>query len=149
MSNYIGSMKKGNMLALMSRIREKANRLIVSELEKKGIDGIVPSHGEILMHLFLSGTTTMNDLAQRIHRSRPTVTVLVDKLTDFGYVTREKSTEDSRVTFIALTEKGRKLKPVFDGISKKLADLLYQDLSDEQCVYIETVLSGISERIVE
>jgi hypothetical protein len=45
-------MKKGNALSLISRIREKANKFIVRELENHGIKGIVPSHGEILVLLF-------------------------------------------------------------------------------------------------
>ncbi len=35
--------KKGNALSLISRIREKANRFIIRELENHGIKGIVPS----------------------------------------------------------------------------------------------------------
>lgn len=131
----------------MSRIREKANRLIVAELEKHGVEGIVPSHGEIMMHLFTSGPVTMNDLAEKIHRTKPTVTVLVDKLSASGYVVREKSDEDSRVTCVRVTEKGKKLKPVFDAVSKKLNAALYRDLSDEDAVLIESALKRIGERL--
>ncbi len=41
-------MSTGNTIMLISRIREKANRLIVHELEEHGITGIVPLHGDIL-----------------------------------------------------------------------------------------------------
>lgn len=140
-------MKKGNMLALMGRIRESANRLIVEDLEANGVEGIVPSHGGIMRQLFLSGPMTMNDLARAIHRTKPTVTVLVDKLVGYGYVTREKSAEDSRVTFISLTGKGRKLKPVFDAVTAKLNAVLYQDLSDGEAELIEASLERICDRI--
>jgi DNA-binding Lrp family transcriptional regulator len=67
----------------------------------------------------------MKDLADKIHRTKPTVTVLVDKLVELGYVTKEKSYEDSRVTYISLTEKGAALKPVFTEISDTLNALVY------------------------
>jgi len=41
-------MKENNIIALASRLTEKAHKLIISELEARGIHGIVPSHGGIL-----------------------------------------------------------------------------------------------------
>lgn len=136
-------MKKNNMIALVGRITEKANRLIVRELEARGIRGIVPSHGGILVHLFTGESYTMKELAERIHRTKPTVTVLVDKLVALGYVTKEKSREDSRITFIRLTEKGKALKPSFDEISEKLNAVVYKGLSDREAEYMEERLEQI------
>ena len=125
MSNYAINMKQGNALALISRIREKANRFIVRELESHGIEGIVPSHGDILVILFQGEKYTMKKLADKINRTKPTVTVLIEKLVEYGFVEKEKSYTDSRVTYIKLTKKGIELKPIFDEISKKLNAILY------------------------
>jgi hypothetical protein len=54
-------MHSGNALALISRIREKANRFIVRELENHGVNGIVPSHGVILIILFQGEKYTMTN----------------------------------------------------------------------------------------
>jgi len=134
---------KKNAIALASRITEKAHRLIIRELEARGIEGIVPSHGGILGHLFTGERYTMKDLAEKIHRTKPTVTVLIDKLVGLGYVIKEKSREDSRVTFIRLTEKGLELKPIFIEVSEKMNAIVYKDLSEEQANYIEAVLEKI------
>ena len=140
-------MSKGNGLALMSRIREKANRLITDELAERGIEGIVPSHGDILGLLFREGSCPMNDIAEKIHRTRPTVTVLVDKLSDLGYVRRRKSSDDSRVTFIELTDEGRSLKPALDAISKKLNRAVYGSLSEDESLSLEAMLSRILDTL--
>ena len=140
-------MKTGNVIALASRIREKANRLIVSELAKRGISGIVPSHGDILIRLFDGQRYTMKDIAERIHRTKPTVTILVDKLVDLGYVVKEKSVEDSRVTFVALTEAGLALQPVFVEISHKLNTAVYRGLSDNQAEVLEAMLQKINNNL--
>jgi len=137
-------MSTGNAIALISRIREKANRFIIHELEEHGITGIVPSHGDILNILFCEERCTMKDLAIKIHRTKPNVTVLIDKLVDCGYVKKEKSTEDSRVTYISLTEKGASLKPVFFYISKKLQKIVYGGLSDEDAESLEIILQKIN-----
>jgi DNA-binding MarR family transcriptional regulator len=140
-------MKQGNLIALVSRISEKAHKLIVRELESHGIGGIVPSHGDILAQLLNGEKYTMKDLAEKIHRTKPTVTVLIDKLVNLGYVTKEKSSEDSRVTFIGLTEKGLGLKPSFIEISERLNAVVYKELSDEEAEYLEAALERINRNI--
>ncbi len=129
----------------MSRIREKANKLIVHELKTHGIEGIVPSHGEILFHLYAGKTYTMKELAERIHRTKPTVTVLIDKLVDYGYVSKEKSSEDSRVTFITLTEKGLQLEPIFSMIGDKLNSIIYSGLTEQEAIILEKMLATINQ----
>jgi len=141
--------KKGNAVALISRIKEKANKFIIHELEEHGIEGIVPSHGEILVILFQGGQYSMKELAEKIGRTKPTVTVLVDKLVDFGYVVRETCAADNRVTYIGLTEKGRSLKPVFDEISQKLNSLVYGDMLPEEAAHLEKILSDMNRRFDE
>lgn len=140
-------MKRNNVVALASRITDKAHKLIVQELEHHGIHGIVPSHGGILSLLFSGEKYTMKDLAEKIHRTKPTVTVLVDKLVQLGYVTKEKSYEDSRVTYITLTEKGNALKPLFTEISYKLNSVVYKDVSEADAEYVEKVLKKINQNL--
>jgi len=127
----------------MSRIKEKANRFIIRQLEEHGVQGIVPSHGEIMVHLFESKKYTMKELAEKIHRTKPTVTILINKLVDYGYVTKEKSLEDSRVTYITLTPKGLELRPIFQEISAKLNILVYDGLTEPEAVFFEKMLFNI------
>lgn len=148
MSNYNKNMKK-NVIALASRITEKSHRFIVRELEARGIEGIVPSHGGILVNLFTGEKYTMKDLAEKIHRTKPTVTVLIDKLVSLGYVTKEKSREDSRVTFISLTQKGLDLKPVFIEVSEIVNAIVYKGLSEEEVDSVETTLEKIKQNLGE
>lgn len=127
-------------LSLISRILDKGNRFIIDQFEANGIEGLVPSHGDILAVLYACEKSTMKDIAEKIHRTKPTVTVLVDKLEKLGYVCREKSTDDSRVTFIMLTDKGKSFKPVFENISRDLNNMLYNNLSDDESELIDKLL---------
>ena len=140
-------MEQKNMVALMSRITELTNRMIVDELAAHGIKGIVPSHGGILTKLFSGKPYTMQEMAAAIHRTKPTVTVLVGKLEAQGYVKREKSREDSRVTFLHITEKGRALEPVFQEISDKMNAIVYRGLSGEQAEKMEDCLLQMLKRL--
>ena len=137
-------MRKNNAIALMSRIREQANKLIVRELRQQGVEGIVPSHGEIMVHLFAAEECTMQNLAKQINRTKPTVTVLIEKLVACGYVVKEKSAEDNRVTLIKLSAKGWELKPIFEVISAKMNAVVYQGLCEEEAEMLEKVLTQIN-----
>ena len=132
-----------NLLALVSKIHEKGNRFIIEELKKNGAEGLVPSHGDILVCLYQNDKMTMKDIANTIHRTRPTVTVLVDKLEKSGYLKREISQEDNRYTYIVLTKKGQDFKPVFEKISQNLNNMLYKNLSEQEADILENLLQKI------
>ncbi|WP_338541511.1 MarR family winged helix-turn-helix transcriptional regulator [Paenibacillus tundrae] len=140
-------MPKYNASALIARIRDHVNKRIVHELEQHEVTGIVPSHGDVLMFLYREEALSIKMLAERVQRTQPTVTVLVNKLEKLGYVERHKSAEDSRVTMIRLTEQGRKLEPVFNQVSKQINEMIYSGLSDEQAEQLELLLSSIVRKM--
>ncbi len=139
-------MLKKTAVSLIGRIRDSANRLIISELEKHGVEGIVPSHGDILACLYQNGPVPMKDLAGYIHRTKPTVTVLVNKLVELGYVTREKDGGDNRITYTKLTEKGVALQPVFNEVSTRLNEVVYGGLTELEGENFEKILGKILRR---
>lgn len=126
--------------SLISKIHEKGNRFITEELNTNGIEGLVPSHGDILAVLYLNGKSTMKDIANKIHRTKPTVTVLVNKLEKLGFVKREKSDKDNRITYILPTQKALDFKPVFEKISTELNELLCKNLTEEESIILDNLL---------
>lgn len=144
---YNKLMPKYNAIALIARIRDHVNKRIVHELEQHEVTGIVPSHGDVLMFLYREDALSIKMLAERVQRTQPTVTVLVNKLEKLGYVERSKTAEDSRVTMIRLTEQGRKLEPVFNQVSKQINEMIYSGLSDEQAEQLELLLSSIVRKM--
>jgi len=139
-------MNKYNAAALISRINDQAQKLITTELEAQGIEGIVPSHGGVLMFLYQKDGLSVTELAEAIGRTQPTVTVLVNKLEKLGYVKRVKSQTDQRVTLIALTSKGRELEPIFRSVSARLNEKLYGNLSKDEGLELERLLDKITHR---
>ena len=119
-------------LSLISKIHEKGNKFILQELNSNGITELAPSHGDILAMLYQHSKLTMKEIAEKIHRSKPTVTILINKLEKFGFVKREKSYEDSRITYIMLTSKSKDFKPIFEKISKDLNKMLFKNLANNE-----------------
>lgn len=132
-----------DLLYLVSKIHEKGHRFIVEGLKNNDAEGLVPSHGDILFCLYKNEKMTMKDIANHIHRTKPTVTVLVDKLEKLGYLKREQSQEDSRYTYITLTKKGKDFQKIFEKISNDLNAMLYKNLSENEAELLEELLRKI------
>ena len=126
-----------------SRIRKAGNQFLTNELEKAGLKGIVPSHGDIIKCLLMS----MQELAKKVDRTKATVTVLIDKLEKLELVKRTRSSKDNRVTLIELTQKGLDFKPVFEKISHDLNEKAYKGFSTEEAELVETLMDRIRKNL--
>ena len=118
------------LIDTIARIREKADAFLVAELNRRGVTGLVPSHGAILAQLYRFGPLPMGRLAHLIRRKKNTVTTLVRKLEAGGYVTCDKAPTDSRVTLVAPTDKTTAFRPDFEAISQALLHRAWGDTSD-------------------
>ena len=117
-----------HIISLVSRIREKANRLITEELAVRGLGDLKPIHGDLLYALFSCDRPTMKDLAEKVDRKKSTVTTLVDKLVSLGYAVKERDARDSRSFRVSLTREGEALKPHLIAISQALLSRVYKDM---------------------
>lgn len=116
----------------LSRTLALANRFIAARLKTSGLDGIAPSHGDILAQLLAHDRLSMQDLAHAIGRDPSTVTALVKKLAAAGYVRTGKDAADRRATMVSLTERGRDLRADFAGISRELLDVQGRGIGIEE-----------------
>jgi MarR family transcriptional regulator, organic hydroperoxide resistance regulator len=118
------------IIALVSTVRDKANRFIAEQLKRRGIIDIATPYGDIFVNLFKTGELTMGDIAQKIDRDKSTVTSLVKKLGELGYVKTSASPSDSRVTMVRLTPRGLALEGDFNEISTQLQKRIYKGFTD-------------------
>lgn len=142
-------MSPSKVVAQISRIHEGAHRLILRELEVRGVEGVVPSHGDILHHLFVEDRLPMTELAGRIGRTKATVTALVDKLESRGFVARERDGGDGRVCRVRLTERGQALRPAFEEVSEVLNRRLLGGFREEEVRALEGMLDRLRANLRE
>uniref|UniRef100_C6DYT9 Transcriptional regulator, MarR family n=1 Tax=Geobacter sp. (strain M21) TaxID=443144 RepID=C6DYT9_GEOSM len=125
-------METKKIAAIVSDTRASINRFLLQELHRHGINGLAPSHGAILFHLFNNEQVTMKDLAQAVRRDKSTVTALVAKLVSGGYVQKVSSTKDQRTVYVSLTEEGKALKPAFEEISQRMLARIWQGVDEAE-----------------
>lgn len=64
----------------------------------------------VMMVLWENDGVSVRSLGEKLHLDSGTLTPLLKKLENIGYVTRKRSEEDERVVLVSLTETGRGLK---------------------------------------
>lgn len=125
-------MNTHGVVGQIARIREAANLLIERELKARQMEGIVPAHGALLGFLFAqSEPVPIKALVEHVGRVKSTVTGMLNTLKRYGYIRRFQSTEDQRVVYISLTEKGRSLQHDFEAISGLLLAQVYGNMPQE------------------
>jgi len=133
------------IISTISTVREKANRYISQQLRKMGVEDIATPYGAIFASLFRNGQLTMGEIARNIRRDKSTVTVLVRKLVDLGYVETSPSPTDARAIFVRLSKKGKALEPVFSEVSKTLRKRVYRGFTEEEKETLATLLERIRD----
>lgn len=142
-------MRMDNTFQLISKIYSGMNELVSSELRNEGLSGLASSHGTILISLFGGKRLTMNELASKIGKTPQTVTTLVRKLSDMGYIKIEKSEQDRRTTVVRLSNEGEQLKTFFEQASEKLFDTQYKGLSESEAAEFHRLLSIVANNFIE
>lgn len=140
-------MKHTKAIFLISKIREQANKFILADLVQHGITNLAPSHGDILACLYQKERLTMKEIADAIHRTKPTVTVLVNKLVELGLVKKLQAPEDCRVVYVELTAQGKELQQLFEKISADLVSRVFQNMEQEEIKKLESSLQKILDNL--
>jgi DNA-binding MarR family transcriptional regulator len=98
----------------------RATHRIGLYLSGAGTGGLSQGESHILALLASAAPATIADLHRGLAHKRSTLTSILDRLVDRGYITRTVGTEDRRTFLIAPTAKGR---AVAARVKRHLADL--------------------------
>ena len=148
-TNMSAMEKTRQIIRSIGGIHDSIHRFISGYIEECEKECLVPSHGELLTARFSGREFTMGDLAREIRKTKPTVTVLVEKLVRCGYVTRERDARDGRISYIRLTEKGWGLEPVLEDILGFLEKSFFSGFTVQEKNNLEELLFRIEENLKE
>ncbi|MGI5997271.1 MAG: MarR family winged helix-turn-helix transcriptional regulator [Lutispora sp.] len=129
---------------------------IAYELHKKlfakiteGID--IPVTNTQIYMLFYIRTQeqcVVSDIANYLGVTLGAVTSLVDKLYDFGLVSRYRSEIDRRLVIIKLSEKGEELLRKIDIKRREISEYYTKDIDEKELIYLNNVMDKIVMNIL-
>jgi MarR family transcriptional regulator, transcriptional regulator for hemolysin len=86
---------------------------------------------------------TLTELAKELNLTKPTVTVLVDKLAEKGYIRRVKSDEDRRVRHLYIDKKGAKVNALRETAFEKMAEKIRSGLSSAETAKLDELIRKV------
>ena len=123
----------------------RASNLLVGDLKKTLKNyPINATEFSVMEFLYSKGEKSIQEIRDRILLASGSATYVVDSLEKKGYITRNVSQKDKRVTYIRLTEEGMKLIDDIFPIHKKNTKKIFEKINDKELVILKEILKKIN-----
>ena len=123
----------------------RASNLLVDDLKKTLKNyPINATEFSVMEFLYSKGEKSIQEIRDRILLASGSATYVVDNLEKKGYITRNVSQKDKRVTYIRLTETGMKLIDDIFPAHKKNTKKIFEKINDKELVILKEILKKIN-----
>lgn len=138
----------------LARVHLLSVRIIGRLLRESGIREISPEQARILNILWRVNVTkvppiSIGILARETQLSKPTLTIMLNRLEKNGYVKRFPSEVDRRVVLIKSTGKDKHLEKLYANIAYKMSEISYKGFSPKEVEQYESYLERILNNLIE
>lgn len=138
-------LREGGML--VAKIHQVAGRIFAKKLKKYNINEINPAQGRILFVLWENDGIPIRQLSEKTLLKKSTLTSMLDRLEDMGYIVRVPSKNDRRKIIIKRTEKDKAFQELYLQVSNEMTDLFYNGLTEKEIDQLETWLRKVLDNL--
>ncbi len=133
MSGEFDCLKIENQLCFPLYVASKE----VVRLYKPHLDefGLTYTQYIALMVLWDKESVSVKELSNALYLDSGTISPLIRKLRDKGYVTLNHSVQDERIQMVSITEEGKHLKEKLKDVPLKMGSCLPLSANDAQMLY--------------
>lgn len=117
---------------LINKILIKSEQLEERIKEESNLKNLTVKQLLCIEYIHNMENPTLSELAQNLKITKPSTSVMLDRLEENGFVHKVKSDEDRRVDHVHLTDKGDRAAHLHVDMHKRFAALLTQDLTDSE-----------------
>jgi DNA-binding MarR family transcriptional regulator len=117
-------------------------------LKDYGIEELNSGQGRILFALWQEDNIPIRELSIKTQLTKSSLTTMLDRLESVGYLKRERDENDRRQFIVKLSEKSRNLQKKYVDVSKKMTELFYRTLTEEEIDQFETYLRKILKNLI-
>ncbi|MBI9012743.1 MAG: MarR family transcriptional regulator [Clostridiales bacterium] len=143
-------MKNNYVVYSFNKVKKLMHQYLDKQLKNFDISDIVPAYGDILTALYINdGQLKMNQISDMVGKDKSTITVLVNRLCERGYVDKEKSKLDKRVTYIRLSKKAYDYENEFLTIASNVKSVAFNGFTHEEQEQFMAYLSRMHDNFQE
>jgi len=133
---------------LIAKIHQITNRIFNQMLKNYGIEELNSGQGRILFALWQEDNIPIRELSIKTQLTKSSLTTMLDRLESVGYLKRERDENDRRQFIVKLSEKSKNLQKKYVDVSKKMTELFYRTLKEEEIDQFETYLRKILKNLI-
>ncbi len=134
---------------LISQIKQLQDRVFDALLRQSGIQEFNGAQGRILYVLWQEDNLPIVELSKRTSLAKTTLTGMLDRMEDSGFLARSYDETDRRMIRIVLTAKARELSEKYAEVSKEMIALFYKGFGEAEIDALEHSLTHILENLKE
>lgn len=132
---------------MIARVQLLSERVFSKILAKYELSQISPAQGRILFVLWNKDGISIQELAKKTSLGKSTLTSMLDRLEQAGFVKRVPSKEDRRTILIKLTEKDRECQDLYTKITNEKTALFYKGFTSKEIVVFENYLQRVLDNL--
>ena len=140
-------MKKHYGGTLVSQIKQLQDRIFNKILKEEGIYEFNGQQGRILFSLWKDEKLSLIELSKRTSLAKTTLSSMVERMKNDGLLLVEESKEDKRSLIIYLSNKTLSLESKINRATKRMGDLFYKGLSEEEASELDRLLNKVKENL--
>jgi DNA-binding MarR family transcriptional regulator len=133
---------------LMAKIRHVSGRIFERVLKEYNIE-INSAQGRIMFALWQADGISINELAKKTQLKKSTLTSMLDRLENMGYIRRQRCKKDRRIILIKRTNKDKNLEKRYVQLSQEMAKPFYKGFSKTEIDRFENDLARILDNLTE
>ena len=130
--------KKEHLLLVFENLIKIKSECSCEILSQCGLSDITIKQIGYLKIIDEHGDVTFSRLAKITRNSKPTITEMVNKFVKMDCVYKEKSSEDGRIFYIRLTEKGRRIARAEENALLRVIEKMAGSLDEKE---IDTLIA--------
>ena len=128
---------------LITKIKQVQGRIFDLLLQKAGIEEFNGAQGRILYVLWQEDGLPIIELSKRTGLAKTTLTSMLDRMDEKGFLERVVDNKDRRMIRIFLTSKAKVLNDQYNEVSSEMSQIFYKNFSDEEIIAFEKALEKI------
>ncbi len=138
-----------SLLEMEEYIHKVYKQYIEKIMSKQEFSRFSINHMYYLEYIYTLNNPTFSQLAEALNVSKPSVTGMIKRLSDQGYVKRMNSEHDKREFHIYLTDRGKEILnaelEVYKHFTKKISTHLSEDEVELFSKLVSKIISSIKE----
>ena len=133
---------------LISQIKQVQGRVFDFLLQSAGIEEFNGAQGRILYVLWQEDNLPIIEVSKRTGLAKNTLTSMLDRMEERGFLRRVPDNRDRRVQRIVLTQKSKDLNDKYNAVSDEMSRIFYEGFSEEEIDFFEGSLDKILRNLV-